>query len=197
MNNRKNLMILAGVAVLSAAFLLLNFRLAYSGTGAETMATTMSSGDQMPDDMQQRQKITLYVQGEGPLAGALRDTLEVKLREAGLGEVEVVQAIDADYPNPVLVVDTGKPSVFWTPIFGTSSVFVEAWYASNGDTTMIDAESVGFDSADGPGMITNTNYQITDNSFGILSRPGYYQVLADWLANSIIEGLRKIYQPKF
>lgn len=196
MKNRKTFLIIAVSAVIVAVFLLVNFRAAFSNTGAETIATTVSSGDTLPDAMQQRAKITLVVIGEGPLAPALEKSLVKAIGSAGLGEVELVHALDADYPNPVLVIDVGRPGVLWTPVFGSSSFSVDAWYASNGDTTGIDAESVGFDNTDGPGIITSTEYQVRDSSYGIMSRPGYYQLLADWLANSIVEALSKLYQPK-
>lgn len=197
MKNQKTWIILAGLAVLVAAFLLFNFHAAFSNTQAEKTAVTASSGESLPEVMQQREKITLHVTGEGPLVGAVEDAVAAKIRKAGLGEVELVQTLAADYPNPVLVIDVGRPGVLWTPVFSSSGFPVEAWFASNGDTTVIDAESVGFDNTDGPGMITHVEYKLSDRSWGILSRPGYYQVLADWLANSIVEALNTLYQPKF
>ncbi len=196
MNNRKIWFILAGLAALVAAFLLLNFHAAYSNTQAETNVVTVSSGDTLPDAMQQREKITLYITGESPLIEALEQSITVEIGKAGLGEVEVVRELATDYPNPVLVIDGGRPGVLWTPVYGSGSFPVSAWFVSNGDTTVIDAESVGFDNSDGPGVVMEADYKVSDRSYGIMSRPGYYQALADWLANSIIETVRKLYEPK-
>lgn len=194
--NKKTWIILAGVAVLAAAFLLLNFRLAYSGTSANTNAVTASSGDAVPTALQQREKITLCITGEGPLVGVLQDTLAAKLREAGLGEVEVTRALMNNYPNPVLRVDVGQPGVLWTPFYGSSRFQVTAGFVSNGVTATLNAQPVEFETGEGPAVNMSAEYNLSDRSFGILSRPGYYQILADWLANSIVEAVRKLYEPK-
>lgn len=195
MKSQKTL-IIAVAAVLTAAFLLLNFRAAFSNTQAQSTVTTASSGDALPEAMQQRAKITVMVTGEGPLVSALEKALVTEIGKAGLGEVELVHALDPRYPNPVLMVDAGRPGILWTPVFGSSSFPIQAWFASNGDATVADQEVLGFDNTEGPGMITHAEYQVSDRSWGILSRPGYYQVLADSLARSIVEALSKLYQPK-
>lgn len=196
MKNKKTLFILAVLAVLAAAFLLFNFRAAFSNTKAQSNAVTASSGDGLPDVMQQHVEITLMVKGDGPLVAILERSLTAEIRKAGLGEVELVRALDAQYPNPVLLVDISKPGVLWTPVFGSSEFAVTAGFVSNGETATIGAKPVVFDSTDGPAINMFAEYQVSDRSWGILSRPGYYQVLADGLAVKIVEALSKLYQPK-
>ena len=196
MKNRKIMIILAGLAVLSAAFLMFNFRAAFNDTKAQSNWVSASSGDGLPEVMQQRAKVTLLVTGEGPLVAILERSLTAEIRKAGLGEVELVDTLDTQYPNPVLRVDVGRPGVFWTPFFGSSQFAVTAGFVSNGLPATIGAKPVVFDSTDGPAVNMSAEYQVSDRSWGILSRPGYYQVLADSIARGIVEALSKLYQPK-
>lgn len=196
MKNQKTLVILAAAALLTAAFLLFNFRAAFSNTQAQSNWATASSGDGLPEAMQQHAKITVLVTGEGPLVAILERSLAAEIRKAGLGEVELVDALDAQYPNPVLRVDLGNPGVLWTPVFGSSKFAVTAGFVSNGDTATIGAKPVLFDSTNGPAVNMFADFLVSDRSWGILSRPGYYQVLADSTARSIVEALGKLYQPK-
>jgi len=38
-----------------------------------------------------------------------------------------------------------------------------------------------------------TDYEVSDRSFGLISRLGYHQYLADYLAQEIIQALKKLY----
>lgn len=196
MKNRRTWGFFAALVVLIAAFLLLNFRIAASNTQGEWNTFSTSSGEKMPDAMQRKEKITLVVTGDGPLAGALRSAIAAKLSEAGLGEVELGDAPETAYANPVLVVDAGKPGVFWTPFFGSTHLTVRAGYASNGDTTFLSDQPVVYDSKNGPAIHLSADFTVDDRSWGMLSRPGYYQLLAEWLAQNLVDEMKKIYTPK-
>jgi hypothetical protein len=136
--NKRFWILLGGIALISAAFLLLNFRLAMSSTQAEKLLLTTDMGDNLPVSMRRNKKITIVMVGEGPLVKALQKVLGEKMREAGFGEIELVYELELFYRNPVLVIKVGKPNPAWTPLFAMSKVPVYAGYASDGDTTLIE-----------------------------------------------------------
>src|SRR5512139_91342 len=102
----KRLFILIGAVLLAiAVFWLLDFRLAFSNTGMEKLVMTVDMGESnMPVSMQQKDKISLVLTGEGPLVQVLQKELTKELDAAGLGEVLLEQELLPGYPNPVLVV---------------------------------------------------------------------------------------------
>jgi hypothetical protein len=202
---------LGGLALLGAAFLFANFHAAVSSTQDEHTITTTRGGEGLPGAMQQREKITIVVDGEGALAGALKKAVPAALGEAGLGEVELAQAVEAGYPNPVLVIQTesrGQSTilsqnppvlqslpqrVFWTPFYASSRVTVRAGYASNGDATFLDRTSTVYIGEDGPVLNMSAELNISDRSWGLLSRRGYDDLLADYTAKQIVESVKNLY----
>ncbi len=194
MKNRRLWVLLGGIVVLSAAFLLLNFHLAASATQAEKSLTTTSMGDRLPDAMQRQDKISIALSGEGPLIGALRTALAAEMHEAGMGDFELVQGLETAYPNPVLAVNVGKPGLIWTPFFATSQFSLQAGYASNGDTTFMGKMPVTVDNIDGPTLHMFAEYKVSDRSWGLISRLGYHQILADYLARQIVAAVKDLYR---
>jgi hypothetical protein len=84
--------------------------------------------------------------------------------------------------------------VFWTPFFATSSFSIQAGYASNGNTTFLGDTPTVMDNKDGPTLQMIAEFKVNDRSWGILSRPGYYEILAEWLAHQIVEAMKNLYQ---
>jgi hypothetical protein len=188
--------VVTGIALLGAAFWFLNFRVATSNTQSQKTITTAGIGveDSLPDAMQHREKIILALVGEGPLVDALQKALAVEMKDAGLGDIEPLQGIDPKYQNPVLVVEIGRPGVLWTPFFSTSQFTIQAGYSSTGDTTFMGKTPVNIDNRNGPNMIMYGEYKISDRSLGLISRPGYHQILADYLAREIVATLKDLYR---
>jgi hypothetical protein len=183
---------LGALDILAAAFLLLNFHMAVSNNQVESSISTTSIGDRLPDAMQNREKITIAVAGEGPLVSALRRALILEMREAGMRNVELAQELEPAYKNPVLLVRVGSPSVIWTPFFATSRFSFQAGYASNGDATFM--KPIVYDNRNGPALNMSAEYEVNDRSWGILSRPGYYRILSESLAKSIVEATMNLYK---
>jgi hypothetical protein len=190
------LWILLGAVVLaSAAFLFLNFRAAASNTRFQTLVTTTDMGEDIPAPIQRRDKISLVLVGKGALVGALKKALTQQLGEAGIGEIELVDELAPVYPNPVLVVKLVKPGAIWTPFFATSQFSVHAGYASDGDSTFMQGVEATHTSI-GKAGVSNlyAEYDGTDRSFGLISRPGYQTYLADYLAGKIVTALKDLYK---
>jgi hypothetical protein len=191
----KSLWILLGViVVLGAAFMFLNFRLAVNKTSSEKNLITTGIGDQMPSAIQRRDKISIALVGEGPFVNMLQKALAAEMRNADLGDIEFVQGPAPTYQNPVLVVQMGKMDLLWTPLFATSQFSVNVGYDSSGDTTFMGKNPIVIDNQNGSNLNVYGEYIVRDRSWGLISRPGYHQILADYLAQQIAAVLKDLYK---
>ncbi|HEX5941931.1 MAG TPA: hypothetical protein VFY66_06605 [Anaerolineales bacterium] len=193
MKKKRLLILLAGVAALILAFVFLNFHVAVSNTQSDKNITTTSIGNQLPDPIQRKDKISIAVVGESPLVSALRKALPEEMHRAGLENIEVVPSLEPAYQNPALVIQVEKPKVLWTPFFAISGFSVQAGYASSGDTTFMGETPVTMDNKNGPSLNMYAEFKVTDRSWGLISRLGYHQLLADYLARHIAAALKDIY----
>jgi hypothetical protein len=131
---------------------------------------------------------------------SLQKALMEQMDNALMGTVELVQELEPAYQNPVLLVKVGRPGIVWTPFFAMSQVSIHAGYTSNGDATFLE---VNLDSMeDARTTVANENsstlnlyakYQVYDLSFGLISRLGYRQFLADYLAKELVTALKDLY----
>ncbi|MGW8144910.1 MAG: hypothetical protein ACWGN2_10975 [Anaerolineales bacterium] len=195
MKNRRLWILLAGIVLISAAFLLINFRVAASNTRTEKLIFNMDMGDNMPVPMQRRDKISIVLVGKGPLVRALQKALTEQMDKAGMGEIELVQELEPVYQNPVLVVKVGKPNPIWTPFFAMSQFSIHAGYASDGDSTFMEGvEETHTSIAKKDVANMYAEYKVNDRSWGLISRPGYYQFLADYFAQEIVTVMKDLYK---
>jgi hypothetical protein len=186
--------LLGGIVLLWAAFWCLNFRIAASNTKSEHNNSTTSIGDGLPDVMQRREKINLVLVGEGPLIGALPKALAIEMNKAGMEDIELVQGIEPKARQPALLVKVESPSLLWTPFFATSQSTAQAGYSSTGNTTFMGETSVTMSNEDGPILNMYGEYEVSDRSWGLISRPSYYQTLAEYLARKIVSTLKDLYR---
>jgi hypothetical protein len=197
MKNYRLLVLLGGIALIFSAFLLINFNFAVANTQANNTLVTMDSGNLM-DSPWRNQKINVVLIGDGALPRALRRALTEKMEKAGIGELEFVQDLETINPNPVLVVKADKSDTIWTPFFAQSQSSILAGYDSNGDSSFIEVNFASMEekytssrSPDSSNFYTFfADYEINDRSFGLISRPGYQQFLADHFAEEIIAALK-------
>jgi hypothetical protein len=196
MQHRRLWIWLASITSFFVAFWWLDFRLVASHTPSEKNITTTSIGmeDQLPDAIQRGQTINLALTGEGPLVNALQKALMTEIKQAGIGDIQLVEAIVPKYQGPVLVVKAGRPGSLWMPFFVTSRVTVQVGYSSSGDTTLLGKTPVYMDNTDGPAMMMYGEYEVNDRSWGVISRLGYYHLLADYLAQRIVATLKDLYR---
>jgi len=167
------------LVVLLTALLLTNFHLASSET--QTNVTTASSrwpsGTSLPS-----QTVQYKVDGDSSLAEALRETLPQKLMNAQPA---------ADTAVPQLIVRPDQVNINWTPLYGRAEIVVTAAFSSNGDFAFMETEPTHFqlnggeNGGTGPVVQAATKISLTDKSIGLLSRPGYHQLLAGKLAEEI------------
>jgi len=195
MKNKLLWILLGGIVLVSATFLLFDFCVAASNTQTEKLIFTTDMGeDNMPVPMQRRDKISIVLVGEGSLVRALQKTLTQQMGKAGIGEVDLVQELKPVYQNPVLVVKVGKPDPIWTPFFAMSQFSIHAGYASDGDSTFIEGVEQTHTSVSKKDVSNMyAEYEVNDRSFGLISRPGYHQFLANYLAQEIVTVLKDLY----
>ena len=193
MKNWRLGILLGCIVLLTAAFLGLNFRIAFSNTKSEKNITKASIGDGLPYAMERREKIKLALIGEGPLIAALQKALAVEMEQSGLVDIEPVQRMEPKYESPVLIIKVGKPGLLWLPLFATSRFTIQTGYSSIGDTTFMGKTPIAMDNKDGPALNMYGEYKVNDRSWGLISRLGYHQLLADYLAREIVATLKDLY----
>jgi hypothetical protein len=196
MKNKRLWVLLGGIILISLAFLFLSFRVAVSNAQATQRIMTTELQGIYPARLQPDDKISLVLVGEGPLVGALQKALTEQIDQAGMGQIEVEQELESKYPNPALVVKVDRPGPIWTPFFAMSQFSIHAGYATNGDTTFLedlDKTQPYIRNPDPSVVNLYTEYEVSDQSFGLISRPGYHQYLADYLAQEIVQALKNLY----
>jgi hypothetical protein len=196
MKDKRLWILLGGILLGSAAFLLLNFRVAVGNIQSLQMIMVTELEGNYPDRLQSDDKISMVLVGEGPLVHALQKALTKKMNNVGMGQIELEQELEPKYPNPVLVGKVGQPSPIWTPFFGVSQFSIQVGYATNGDTTFMDGldKTQPYIRNSDPSVVNlYTEYEVSDRSFGLISRPGYDQYLAEYLAQEIVQALKNLY----
>lgn len=196
MKDKRLWILLGGILLVGAAFLLLNFRVAVGNTQSLQMIMVTELEGNYPDRLQPDDKISMVLNGEGALVRALQKALTEQIDRVGMGQIEWEQQLEPKYPNPVLVVKVGQPGPVWTPFFGVSQFSVQAGYATDGDTTFMDGldETQPYIRSSDPSVVNlYTEYEVSDWSIGLISRPGYDGYLADYLAQEIVQALKNLY----
>ena len=188
--------LLGGILLIGAAFLLLNFRVAVGNTQALQMIMVTELEGNYPERLQPDEKISMVLVGDGTLVRALQTALAGQIDKVGMGQIEWEQELEQKHPNPVLVVKVDSPNRIWTPVFAMSQFSVQAGYATTGDTTFmaaVDKTQPYIRSSDPSAVNLYTEYEVSDRSFGLISRPGYDRYLADYLAQEIVQALKNLY----
>jgi hypothetical protein len=196
MKTKRLWILLGGILLASAAFLLLDFRVAVGNPQSLQMIMVTELEGNYPDRLEPDDKISMVLVGEVPLARALQKALTEQIDKVGMGQIEWEQELEPKYPNAVLVVTVGSPSRIWTPFFGMSQFSVQAGYATTGDTTFmaaVDKTQPYIRSSDPSAVNLYTEYEVSDRSFGLISRPGYDRYLAEYLAHEIVQALKNLY----
>jgi hypothetical protein len=193
MKNRRFCISLGGVAILVGAFLLLDFHCAVSSAQAEKNVNTASMGDGLPAAKQSREKINIVLVGQGKMASAVEKALAAEMDNAGMGHFEISQTLEPAYPNPVMIVKVGTTRLLWTPFFATGQISMQAGYLSTGDTAFMEKTPITIDNKNGPILNMYGEFKVSDHSWGLISRPGYHQILANHLAEQIVATLKDLY----
>ncbi|MDX1612895.1 MAG: hypothetical protein R3300_01220 [Candidatus Promineifilaceae bacterium] len=179
-----------GLLLLSIPLLLLvNFHLASSRT--ET-AHSFSVYRARPDGAAPAAVASLAYGVNGDEAETLAAALSTALSE----ELSVGQtaARPAEPGHPYLLVEIEQADVRWTPVWAAAEVVARVSYASTGDMVWRHQETVIMSRQEGDPVDAvvkaRGDFEVDDESWGLLSRPAYYDRLADALAAEIEKALQ-------
>lgn len=189
MTKRKIFTILGVCLIIS--FFVFSFRLIRSQTGLDSAVAAYRPKDAQGALNLNPTKTGLYVAGDTGLERAVAQ----KLRQAisgrlNFGEIEWVGSEIEKYEAPLLTVELTQHKVLWTPVMGRAEVAAEAAYATHGDVSFRNTQPVHFTSQEGPAVLQMMGtYTLADASWGIMSRMGYDDYLADRIVQRIVESI--------
>ncbi len=183
MRNKGIWLVLGIIFVLGMALFMLLLVANFHMVNSETQTSVTTASSRWPSEASLSPQTVHYrVEGDDPLATALREALAHELPDAALAEATAV---------PQLIVRLERAHITWTPVFGRAEIVATAAFSSNGDFAFMDTDPARFQFNDGEdagaGYIVQASAEIslTDRSPGLLSRPAYRQILAEKLAAEV------------
>ena len=182
--------------IVGIAFLALDFHLAQSrANSGYNLSTGRSGGGELPLAMRESPSLAVAINGEGRLASDLRHALERQLaRNPQLAFVAVLQDAPEIVDGPYLLVEPQMVDVFWTPVYARADLRVAIDFDSAGDLTSRGIPYV-FSSENAPQVRSSGDIMVENVAFGLISRPGYYNMLAELVADQIDRAITEIYTP--
>ncbi len=175
------------LVVLAAAFFLLPFRVMKSTTTANsTVAASRTSNDQ---PVQISSPVGLYVSGDAVLARRIMAQLQSESsRVPQLQSFNLLSAAADQADTPLMIVTLKENQVRWTPFFARAALQVTVSYATNGDVSFRHTDPTHFQSDSGqpPSLRYQGKYVLADQSYGLLSLPGYQDYLAGKVVDAIL-----------
>lgn len=179
------LAVVALIAIIATVLFGANVRLTQSRT--ETSTTTAASR-QPTGATVTSQTVHYQVKGDSPLARELAAELATTLADA--------QPADSNEPLN-LVVELEESRVQWTPFVSRATMVLLAGFSTNGDFAFLDARPFAFRSApeaaatpDAGVVQAAIEITLSDRSTGLMSRPGYTDLVAESLAVALEDALQ-------
>lgn len=176
---------------LGAAFLGLNFRIAKSATTVNQQVSTYSYGFEKGKSLQVHGPLSLVVDGPNNLRRILARRMDTELLASSVTETILEDSVQTGIDHYQLYVDLAENAVIWSPFFANSRLTVNFAFSSSGDLSWLDQDVVAFSSEDGQGVAVRGELQLTDSTYGLLSRPAYLSHLAGEVHSRVDEAIRK------
>jgi hypothetical protein len=177
------------VALAGSTLLWADFHAARSEVRAESSVTTISSS--APDGQAQGQSslgrtIALQVAGDGGIESRLRSSLPAEMeRRPSMGNVIELQSPDHPVDTPAMLVHLAREDTRWTPVHATAAVTASFVYASDGDLTWRNDESIGIGTEKGATVLVKGEIRLADTTSGVISLPAYERKLGDSVAAEV------------
>lgn len=188
--------LLLGVLVVFA-FLFLNIHVARSQTDSGYTSSTASSGERLPESMQNSPVLSVAVSGEGRFSRALRSALQKQLRgDPYIVDVRLLDTVPDQAVAPYLLVDPGELNILWTPVYARSDLQIKVAFASDGDVSFRGKQPIELTSQAGAVIKLEGDFYVRDVTWGLISRPAYDDLLARRTAEEIERALDPAFQPK-
>lgn len=198
--NRKTLgrllgaLIVIGVVLVAAvliASLTLDFYAAQRTTSVQSSVGSSTSGENPPI---RPDTLVLSVAGDSDLARAIETALVEPLGALGLGSVEVISTpTDQTDAGALLVVEVTIEDVQWNPLYGHAEVTVSFAYATVGDVSWRHEDPPVFHNEGSGEVQAQGDITLTDTAQGLLARRAYTRLLAESIAQRIIDDLNRLY----
>jgi hypothetical protein len=190
----QSMLLLAIAAVLiTAAFLLLDFNLQQARMSVDSSRETYTFSIDENTTLPLEQDIDLYV--DAPLN--LQEELEAKLSEElpavpYVRDVNLLEGTPDPSENSILIVEILEPAVeFWSPFYTRTLLTVDVAYASDGEVAWIDEPVVRLNNQGVPEPVVrvHTEHNFDGSAYGLISRSGHNQYLAEEIAGTISHSL--------
>ncbi len=184
---------IAVLAVLAAAFFLLNFRLMNSQTGMNSGTASGGSEGFKKSPKFAPAATGLYVEGTGPMADAVRARVKQAIqRQDYVGEVSMINLMADRLDLPVMYIEMIPVRHFWSPVYASSEYQMNVSYATNGDVSFRNQAAPHF-VMDGnpPALQFKAMFTLTDTSTGLISYQGYQDYLVEKMVTLVRETLQK------
>ena len=185
--------IVLGVAGLGALFFLADFRIIKSQSTASSDVGASHQNPQTGPVAFSQLATRLVVEGDDPLAHALRaELMHLADSDSTAGQLTSAPTQDEAAQSPLLVVTLKQQSGYWTPVVARTDLQVEAAYASNGDVSFREREPTQFSSSGEQAVRQyEGHYRLTNTSWGVMSLPGYRNHLAHQIAVALLASMQE------
>lgn len=195
---KKILLFMLVLATILSSFYILDFKMARSGTQANSVVSSYSSGN---PELDFSDRIFLYVEGDDALTADLKEKLRSDLENAG-AEVIPVSRIDENYHSQALLVNISKDSWLYTPFYASSNLNIVFFYTSTGKNTKYferfkeGNKSVVFinDSSMQGEKLMDGEIKMQDSTRGLVSSKAYKKHLAAETSGEIVKQLQAQFQ---
>jgi hypothetical protein len=186
-------MVIAGVVVAAALFLLADFRLIRSKTNSEYTSSSIAFNNPEGNaQLPQHQSLDIYILGQDRISRQLARVLPRILEiNPYVGEINILDGPPVDALDSVLVIEPIENDLFWTPVYGSSDMDVQYYYASDGKVGWMGDEVLESEPGEYTKRISGTLSE-SDRSFGVLSLPGYSRFLAESMGLNINTSLENV-----
>ena len=187
------LIVVVLVFALSGAGLILgNFSAMKSQLSRNSAMGSSTGSDQVVQQISP-DKTGMFISGDAKLVRAVQQELTHLLSGTPkFGEIVLVDGTSDKADYPLLFVEFDKQEITWTPVYARANLEINVSYASNGDVSFRHTTPVEFKhEGDQPSLMNNGKYSFSDESWGLISNPGYVNYLAKEIARAISADLMK------
>lgn len=193
MVSRKTLVFSSLLALigLGAAFLWLNFRLSKNATKVNQQVSTYSFGFEAGESLQVHKPLILVVNGQDKLSRIMARRMDGRLLAGSITRMIHEEAVQPSGSHFQLYVDLADQAVIWSPFYAHSRLNLNFAFSSNGDLSWLDQDVVTYSGEDGQVVAVRGELQLTDNTYGLISRPAYLLHLVDEVILRVDEAIRK------
>lgn len=189
------LFVLLGLLALVVVFLTADFNFAHSETNSQHNLTTIRQGDEIPTPTPIEQNLTVAVVGEGAFADKLREAILTELAASRLApQGQWLATSDTNSQALHLVIRVDHTSSLWTPVYAQATVKATLGYASDHDLSWHGTLPISMETDhDAPLLWATGEFELSDSSRGLLSRPAYQRILAEKMAAEIVQSLNRLH----